>query len=252
MWVFPLGLINVAGTTKRTASMDYNFFVVQSKGLEDKANKEKYRDQMLDSYRKYFNDNYYGNRAPVHIGHHFSKWNGGAYWEAMQSLALEVCGMPEVRCVTYQEYVRWMNDHESNIKDYAAGNFEKVVRPANLKSLAVVGETKPVITLENGSLKASAEMDRLSKVLSYKLGLKVNNKLQSANSVKLAELRKSSDAGAKVLVSAVVLNAQGDEMNSYTVKVNNIGTKHEVLDLKALEDRAGLGDLSEAHEHDRD
>lgn len=250
-WIFPLGLIDVVGTTKKTASMDYNFFYVQSREKEDKANKNKYRDQMYTSYMKYFNDNYYGKRAPIHIGHHFSKWNGGAYWEAMQQFAWEVCGKPEVKCVTYQEYVRWLNDQSSaQLQAYSKGGFGMLSRPANLKALAVVGETKPVITMENGSFKAAAEMDRLSKVLAYKLGLKVDNVLQKGHTVQLAELRKFAARGSKVAVSAVVLNAQGDEVNSYTVVVKDIGTNKEIIDLSRMEDRAHLGDLPEAHAHE--
>lgn len=86
-WQFPLAEIALIGTAKKTLSMDYNFYMQQSRGVRDEANKDLYQKQMVDSYMKYFNDNYYGRRAPIHIGHHFSRWNGGAYWEAMQTFA---------------------------------------------------------------------------------------------------------------------------------------------------------------------
>lgn len=252
-WVFPLGSITMAGTSKKVPSMDYNFFVQQSREKEDLANKDRYRDQMYDSYMKYFNDNYYGNRSPVHIGHHFSKWNGGAYWEAMQNFALEVCGKPEVKCVTYQEYVRYLNDQsDSTLKAYAKGAFPQLPRPANLKALAVVGQSEPKVSLENGILKASAEMDRLSKVLSYKLGLKIDNKLHAGTSVAVSELSKHVGVGSNAIISAVVLNAQGDEVNSFSVKVNEVGTSHEKIDMTRIEDKAALGDLPEAHAHDHE
>lgn len=250
-WMFPLGHIQIVGTSKKTASMDYNFFVMQSREKEDKANKDFYRDQMYDSYMKYFNDNYYGNRAPIHIGHHFSKWNGGAYWEAMQRFAWEVCGKPQVRCVTYKEYVAWLESQsQSKLAAFGAGAFPQTPRPAGLKALEVVGQSTPLMTLENGVLKAAAKMDRLSKVLDYKLGLKIDNSLQEKNTVTLADLRQSAKVGSKVAVSAVVLNSKGHEVDSFTVLVKDIGTDKEVVDMSRLEDKARLGDLSEAHEHE--
>jgi hypothetical protein len=82
---------------------------------------------MYQSYKSYFDKNYYGNRGPVHIGHHFSKWNGGAYWKAMQRFAKYACKQPEVRCVTYKELVAFMNANEKNIPDYQKANFSNGV-----------------------------------------------------------------------------------------------------------------------------
>jgi hypothetical protein len=250
-WVFPLGYIQLAGTNKSIASMDYNFYFVQSHEKDDSANKDKYRDQMYDSYMKYFNDNYYGNRAPVNIGHHFSKWNGGAYWEAMQHFASEVCGKPEVRCVTYSQYVDWLNtEGPDKIKNYKAGNFDMLVRPASWKSLPPVGGTQPKLTLENGVFTASAQMDGLSKELKYRVALKVDNKLISSPQISLRELRASVEPGSKMVVSAVVLNPKGDEINSYSLKIKGLGTSQEAVDSTPLEDRAALIDPPEAHEHE--
>ncbi|RYZ58970.1 MAG: hypothetical protein EOP08_15845, partial [Proteobacteria bacterium] len=96
VWNMPLAELRIVGNTKKALSMDYNFYVAHSKGLPDAANKATYKKQMYDTYMAYFDANYNGNRAPLHIGHHFSKWNGGAYWEAMQEFALAVCGKPNV------------------------------------------------------------------------------------------------------------------------------------------------------------
>ncbi len=108
VWNFPLGEILVAGTKKKTLSMDYNFYFMQSKGQPDPARAAAYEEQMYQSYVNYFQNNYNGNRAPVNIGHHFSKWNNGAYWRAMKRMAQAVCGLPEVRCVTYREFMNYM------------------------------------------------------------------------------------------------------------------------------------------------
>lgn len=129
VWNMPLARLRIVGSGKATLSMDYNFYVADSRGQSDPANKEKYKKQMVDTYMQYFQNNYFGNRAPVHIGHHFSKWNGGAYWEAMQTFAKRVCGQPEVKCVTYKELVSFVEEHQSELRDYKAGNFTKMTRP---------------------------------------------------------------------------------------------------------------------------
>src|SRR6185436_137482 len=93
-------------------------------------NAGRYQKQMIDTYRAYFKNNYYGNRAPVHIGHHFSKWNGGAYWSAMKMFANEVCGRPEVKCATYKELVQFMESLTPEKRAaYQHGAFQKLPRP---------------------------------------------------------------------------------------------------------------------------
>jgi peptidoglycan/xylan/chitin deacetylase (PgdA/CDA1 family) len=129
VWNFPLAQLRIVGSNKKTLSMDYNFYIADSKAEPDAARKETYKKQMIDTYMAYFESNYFGNRAPVHIGHHFSKWNGGAYWEAMQTFARRVCGLPEVKCGTYKDLVAFVNDHKTAIPDYQAGHFTKMVRP---------------------------------------------------------------------------------------------------------------------------
>lgn len=129
VWNFPLAQLRIVGSNKATLSMDYNFYVADSRGENNAANKETYKKQMIDTYMKYFEANYFGNRAPIHIGHHFSKWNGGAYWEAMQTFAKRVCGQPEVKCGTYKELVRFMEENASKRADLQAGNFPKMARP---------------------------------------------------------------------------------------------------------------------------
>lgn len=114
LWNFPLAQIRIADTCKRTLSMDYNFYFSQSQGKDDLAHAEIYEDQMYRSYLAYFSSNYYGNRAPVNIGHHFSKFNGGAYWRAMMKFAKRVCGLPEVRCVSYPELQKFVANTDPN------------------------------------------------------------------------------------------------------------------------------------------
>ena len=102
IWRFNLAEIKLAGSGRATLSMDYNFLVAQSGAAPIASRREQFRQQMLDSYLNYFRANYTGNRAPIHIGHHFSDYQNGAYRDALKAFARSVCGLPEVRCVTYK------------------------------------------------------------------------------------------------------------------------------------------------------
>jgi hypothetical protein len=55
-------------------------------------------------------------------------WNGGAYWEAMTQFATKVCGMPEVKCVTYTEYEKYLETLTPEVlAQYSKGNFPNMV-----------------------------------------------------------------------------------------------------------------------------
>jgi peptidoglycan/xylan/chitin deacetylase (PgdA/CDA1 family) len=127
IWHIGLGIIKVknlhssisnpksqkAGKNYYVLSMDYNFWMYQS-NVRNVAKKgtplwNSFFSEMKDAYLNYFNSNYEGNHAPVVIGHHFSTWNDGVYWEVMKSFAEDVCGKPKVKCVTFKEYVNYLN-----------------------------------------------------------------------------------------------------------------------------------------------
>ena len=86
-WRFNLAMLKVQGSGRNTLSMDYNFFMAQSRAVTDPRRYELAREQTLQTYLHYFKTNYTGNRAPLHIGHHFSGFQGGAYNEALKSFA---------------------------------------------------------------------------------------------------------------------------------------------------------------------
>jgi peptidoglycan/xylan/chitin deacetylase (PgdA/CDA1 family) len=70
LWRFNLAMLRIQGSGRGTLSMDYNFFVAQSRAAYDPHRYEMARDQTLQTYLQYFKRNYAGNRAPLHIGHH--------------------------------------------------------------------------------------------------------------------------------------------------------------------------------------
>jgi peptidoglycan/xylan/chitin deacetylase (PgdA/CDA1 family) len=130
IWRFNLAMLRIAASGKNTLSMDYNFFVAHSRAVTDPRRFAMAREQMLATYLHYFTSNYAGNRAPLHIGHHFSAMQGGAYNDALKSFARAVCGLPEVRCVTYTELADFMDRQSAeNLAAYRKGEFARAAAP---------------------------------------------------------------------------------------------------------------------------
>lgn len=247
-WQFPLAEIALVGTAKKTLSMDYNFYVQQSRGVRDEANKELYRKQMIDSYAKYFNDNYYGRRAPIHIGHHFSRWNGGAYWEAMKTFARNVCGQPEVKCVTYADYANWLDSlNTETLNAYRNGQFIKMTKPLD-KLAENLKVYDAAITIASTDHSLIAQTDGISfKKERLNIHFEIDGTLFSRDRIALKDLRKHFQTGTTVDISAVVMNAKGQEVNRATHTLHSVGTDFEYLSPEPREGRALLGDLPEAH-----
>jgi peptidoglycan/xylan/chitin deacetylase (PgdA/CDA1 family) len=131
VWRFNLAMLRIQGSGKGTLSMDYNFFMAHSRAITDPRRYELAREQTLQTYLHYFKANYTGNRAPLHIGHHFSGYQGGAYNEALKSFARAVCGLPEVRCVTYAKLADFMDEQSSDtLAAYRKGEFARAPSPA--------------------------------------------------------------------------------------------------------------------------
>jgi hypothetical protein len=141
IWRFNLASIRIAGSGRATLSMDYNFLVAQSGVAPIAALRDQFRQQMLNSYLNYFRANYTGNRAPIHIGHHFTDYQNGAYREALKTFARTVCGLPEVRCVTYKALADFMDTLKPDrLAAYRKGDFPR----ANEPTFAGVAETSGV------------------------------------------------------------------------------------------------------------
>lgn len=131
VWRFNLARLKLANSGRATLSMDYNFFVAQSGARIDPRRQAFFRDQIVQTYLDYFRSNYTGNRAPLHIGHHFFDYQGGAYKEALKTFVRSVCGLPEVRCVTYKALADFMDGlNAETLAGYRRGQFARAVEPA--------------------------------------------------------------------------------------------------------------------------
>lgn len=132
IWRFLLAPLEIAGSGKRTLSMDWNFFFAQTGGKIDRSPKrrELYMRQTLETYRRYFVHNYHGNRAPIHIGHHLVSLNGYGYWRAFRQFAQDVCALPEVKCTTYKALLDYMDSlSPETLRAYQRQQFSQDNRP---------------------------------------------------------------------------------------------------------------------------
>ena len=130
VWRFNLARLKVSGIGRPTLSMDYNLFMSQSRAVEDPSRAEQFRQQALQTYLDYFKTNYTGNRAPLHIGHHFFDYQRGAYRRALIAFARTVCGLPEVRCVSYAKLADFMDRLQPDtIAAYRKGDFPRAGAP---------------------------------------------------------------------------------------------------------------------------
>lgn len=265
-WNFPLASLRIAGTGKKTLSMDYNFYVADSNAQPDSANKDRYKRQMFDTYMQYFESNYNGNRAPIHIGHHFSTWNGGAYWEAMKEFALQVCGRPEVRCGTYRELADFMDSLTPEQRQaYQSGNFDRAGAPT--LTLAGITQNQPGFELDIVMQKefASARYERNRGLVDEVLRVELEGsgrenavggrldvfangaRMPIDNGVVSMDRIRAQAVEGQVLVTASVKRRGDIEIARSTRKLLNAGTANEELSAIDEEARALKGDLPEAH-----
>ena len=130
LWRFNLAPLKISGSRRATLSMDFNFFMAQSRARHQPSHQDLYGEQMLATYLDYFKTSYTGNRAPLHIGHHFASIQGGVYHEALKTFARTVCGLPEVRCTTYEKLADVMDAlAPETLAAYRNGDFPRAVQP---------------------------------------------------------------------------------------------------------------------------
>ena len=104
--IFPLNSLDT--DLGKTISMDYNFLMLD-KGREAGAGA-----RMLKEYQEYFSKAIAKGNAPIQIGHHFARWNDGAYWWALKEIIREHCKSEFTSCITFSERIRLETLHFSN------------------------------------------------------------------------------------------------------------------------------------------
>ncbi|GAA5029949.1 polysaccharide deacetylase family protein [Streptomyces siamensis] len=110
VWDLPLQSIPFPGHSFQVLSMDYNLMANQSNAnpLGDRSRFDAWRAQARDSYLAGFRRAYEGNRAPLFIGNHFERWNGGIYMDAVEQAIARIAEHDEVRMVSFRQLVEWL------------------------------------------------------------------------------------------------------------------------------------------------
>jgi peptidoglycan/xylan/chitin deacetylase (PgdA/CDA1 family) len=259
-WNFALGEIRVPGTSMRTLSMDYNFYVVQSGAKPNPSQAARYEEQMLDAYLQYFNGNYLGNRAPVHIGHHFAQWNNGAYWRAFQRFARAVCGKPEVKCVTYRELADYLDTvPDTNLASFQKGSFPRFAgaEPVKTTSGPPLDITFALAdTGRDGALSLSASgADWLPAA--YRISFEIGGQPVADNVVpSLSLVRAAYPVGGAGTFGWRIFKAGGSsdelEVARLTFDATALGTAREAIAGEPREAAALEGEPAHAHQEDCD
>ncbi|SFQ72227.1 hypothetical protein SAMN05216176_11185 [Nitratireductor indicus] len=102
---FSLPLIPEGPNERNVIAMDYNLYVRHSGGKERPEKASVYEERAYEAFLASFDKQYRGQRIPVQLGFHFTLMNGGAYWNALERFAREVCSKNDVRCVSYRDYL---------------------------------------------------------------------------------------------------------------------------------------------------
>ncbi len=245
IWDFPLAEIPVAGTAKRTLSMDYNFYALQSRAKRegDESLRRYYEEQTLQSYLLYFTRVYNGNRAPMHIGHHFASFNGDAYNRALYRFADRVCGLPEVECVTYAELMNrlevWGEARIARFQKKDFAHSEEELRFA-------VPPLAPLFIQSSLSLRDQVLIATLSgkDAASCRVRWYIDGKLVPGVTSPRLDLNTLNIQGTDAVEIRLSLTKEGREVFSQTRAYDPARGRLSGVD---LEKQALLGDISDAH-----
>lgn len=117
VWDFPLQSIPFAGHSFQVLSMDYNMMANQSDAnpLGDSSQFDTWRVQARDTYLAGFRRAYETNRAPLFVGNHFERWNGGIYMDAVEEAIKQIAGYEDVRMVSFRQLVAWLEAQDPGV-----------------------------------------------------------------------------------------------------------------------------------------
>ncbi len=109
LWNLPMQQIPFPGHSFEVLAMDYNMMYNQSRTTNgDPSMRATWASQAKESFLAGFRRSYKSNRAPLIIGNHFERWNGGIYMDAVESAARAMADYPNVRFVSFRQLVAWL------------------------------------------------------------------------------------------------------------------------------------------------
>ena len=236
-WNFPLVVIPVPGRDKGILSMDYNFYVAQSRETHEpnESVRNQYEEEMYQAYINWFLRNYHGNRAPLNIGHHFSTWNNGAYWKALQRFTKAVCSQPEVKCVTYKEMVADLEAGlADNIEAFQENGFDQRGRPR----LQIPRVTLASTPKAEGVVPGLVVNGRIGRAPSREFGWKVEGVPSASRDLDLVAL------ASRGVTHVSLVKAQGGNEVTMTIDWE---TESNTARLRVIEQPEIMGCSEKAH-----
>jgi peptidoglycan/xylan/chitin deacetylase (PgdA/CDA1 family) len=102
---FSLPQIPEGPRSRLVIAMDYNLYVRHSGGFERPSEAAEFETRTYDAFSAAFDAQYQGKRIALELGFHFTLMNDGAYWNALERFAGEICTKPDVECISYRDYV---------------------------------------------------------------------------------------------------------------------------------------------------
>lgn len=103
---FSLPMVPEGPAARPVIAMDYNLFARHSNAEETEDRDGRFAERAYKAFKAAFDEQHDDRRIPLQIGYHFTLMNGGAYWRALERFAEEVCVMPDVDCISYEELHR--------------------------------------------------------------------------------------------------------------------------------------------------
>ena len=110
---FSLPLVPEGPKSRPVIAMDYNLYARHSGAKEQPEKAAEFEDRAYHAFRDAFDRQYEGERIPLELGFHFTLMNGGAYWDALERFAGEVCVRPDVECISFRDYVERLRGDRS-------------------------------------------------------------------------------------------------------------------------------------------
>lgn len=102
---FSLPLVPEGPKGKPVVAMDYNLYARHSGAKEQVVQAKAFEERAYQAFHAAFDKQYAGTRIPLELGFHFTLMNGGAYWNALERFADEVCMKADVECISYRDYL---------------------------------------------------------------------------------------------------------------------------------------------------
>ncbi|MBB5868051.1 hypothetical protein F4553_001430 [Allocatelliglobosispora scoriae] len=110
LWNLPMQQIPFPGHSFEVLAMDYNMMFNQSRTPNgDASRRPTWYKQARDAYLAGFQRAYTANRAPLIIGNHFERWNGGIYMDAITDAVRQMAQHDSVRFVSFRQLVEWLD-----------------------------------------------------------------------------------------------------------------------------------------------